>query len=375
MSAIVFFEQYEVLHGGQQVLVELVHAALDCGCSATVLVPSGLCAEQCALAGALVRGIPLLSLRTGKKSLPDTLKLGAYTVVLLLRHWQTLRKADLLYVNGVRLLPVAWLASLLFRKQAVYHIHLDHTGFERCLFLLVLKHRLTRLLVVPSQFILRRLRRYSGRFDDTRCTVLENGLDARFTNIPYVDRFSDRPLCQVGIIGRVSREKGQDVVLDLAAAFPKMSFHILGDAAFDDGAYYAHLRETAPPNVRFHGWVNDVPAKARELDLQICLAPSRYAETFSLTLLQGAVLSCLTIARRVGAQTELAGQLGLRAFDQDEELPGIFRCALAATSESLAAETRSSYERVQSLYGHEAYRERLQGFFLRIMAEPEATHA
>ncbi|MDR1490208.1 MAG: glycosyltransferase family 4 protein [Desulfovibrio sp.] len=375
MKSIVFFEQYGSLGGGQQVLVELIRAATHCGYAATALIPPGTCARQCATAGATVGAIPPLLLRMGKKGVWDVLKLGAYACAVLLKHWPALRRADMLYVNGERLLPAALLASLLFRKQAIYHIHLDHAGFERLLFLLALQCRLTRFIAVPSRFIAQRLRRYSGRFEDPRVVTLENGLDARFAAISYTDVFSRRPLRHVGCISRVSPEKGQDALLPLARAFPEMTFHVFGDAGFADGAYYAGLRQTAPSNVRFHGWVENIPAQAKEFGLQICLAPSRCSEAAPLVPLQMVALSCLMIVRRVGAQTDIADELGLRTFDDDEDLPGIFRRLLTARPEMLADETRSSYERAMALYGHEVYKERLRAFFRRMWDNPEPGHA
>lgn len=48
MKHIVFLEQYGSLGGGQQVLLELVRAALHSGFQATVLIPEGPCSDSCA---------------------------------------------------------------------------------------------------------------------------------------------------------------------------------------------------------------------------------------------------------------------------------------------------------------------------------------
>lgn len=372
---ILFLDQYGVLGGGQQVLTELVRAALNCDCAVTVLIPSGPAAEQCAKLGAQVRHLSQLALRPGKKGLPDILKLCLYTLRLLSQNLRSLRGADLLYANSGRVMPAAWLASLLFRKQAVYHIHLDLAGFERRLYLWTLKTALTRLVVVPSEYILRRLRAYSATFGDKRVTVLENGLDERFARLPYENHFSGRSLRQVGIIGRVSPEKGQDILLTLAPAFSEMTFHVFGDAAFGNSAYYRRLRESAPANVLFHGWVDNLPAKAREVGLQACLIPSRWGDALPLVGMQATILSCLTVVRNQGALADMAQSLNMPVFEHDDELPAVFRRLLAAEPEELSAATRASYERASALYGHKMYRQRLRDFFRRLSSGAKAAHA
>lgn len=320
MKHIVFLEQYGSLGGGQQVLLELVRAALDTDFRVSVLIPEGPCAVRLRALGAQVVPVPECRLSQGKKGLADICRFAWYGCRTFLRHLSLLRQADLVYVNGNRLLPVAMLAQIFLGRKAAYHIHLNHGGMERRLFLLALQLKSTRALVLPSEFIRRELLAADARFADPRVQVVPNGLDARFSDIPFQDRFTGRPLQHIGIVGRVSPEKGQDVLIPLAKNFPQLHFHVLGDAAFSSADYYERLKREAPKNVHFHGWVDDLPAKVNEIGLQVCLVPSRVKEAAPLVPLQMTALSCLVIVRKLGALEDVANSLGLIHFDTDLSL-------------------------------------------------------
>lgn len=356
MKHIVFLEQYGSLGGGQQVLLELVRAALHTGFRATVLIPKGPCVDRLRALGAQTIVVPECRLSQGKKNFADIFRFAWYGCRTFLRHISLLRHADLIYVNGNRLSPVAMLAQLMLGRKAAYHIHLNHGGLERKLFLLALRLRSTRALVLPSEFIRRELLAADVRFDDPRVQVVPNGLDARFSDIPFQDRFTGRPLQHIGIVGRVSPEKGQDVLIPLAKHFPQLQFHVLGDAAFSSEDYYERLKREAPENVHFHGWVDDLPAKVNEIGLQVCLVPSRVKEAAPLVPLQMAALSCLIIVRKLGALEDVARELGLGMFEKDEELTDLLQdlcgegcCMLAdAVQNTLVAIKFFSYEVFQA---------------------------
>jgi len=368
MYDILFLDQYGERGGGQQVLLELVSAAHACGRRVCVMLPDGPSAARLEALGACVVRVQPCDLHQGRKNGRDVLRFAVYNCGLLLRHIREFREAKLVYVNGNRLLLAAALSSILLGARVAYHIHLNHGRTERALFTAVLRLRGTRALVMPSDFIRRALTAADPRFDNPRCVMVENGLDARFADIPYVDRFSGHPLRHVGILGRVSPEKGQDVLLPLAREFPQLDFHVLGDAAFSAAGYLAHLRAEAPGNVYFHGWVEDVPAKVTQLGLQVCLVPSRCPaddpsrsfEAAPLVPLQMAALSCLVAVRDLGALHNVAQTLQLSTFDTDASISKVLRTFLAAMPETLAATSRATFSMVAQRYSHEAFQQRLQ---------------
>lgn len=376
MKHIVFLEQYGSLGGGQQVLLELVRAALQTGFRATVLIPEGPCVDRLRALGAQVVVVPECRLSQGKKGIADIFRFAWYGSRTFLRHISLLRHADLIYVNGNRLSPVAMLAQLMLGRKAAYHIHLNHGGLERKLFLLALRLKSTRALVLPSEFIRRELLAADVRFDDPRVQVVPNGLDARFSDIPFQDRFTGRPLQHIGIVGRVSPEKGQDVLIPLAKHFPQLQFHVLGDAAFSSEDYYERLKREAPENVHFHGWVDDLPAKVNEIGLQVCLVPSRCPpespersfEAAPLVPLQMIALSCVVIVRKLGALEEVALELGLGMFEKDEALVEIISFLERNLQTNIRLCTIKSFNQMRK-YGISEFKERLNSLFLNIIED------
>ena len=67
MKKVIFLDQYGQLGGGQQILLELVSAALANNFAVEVLLPAGPCADQLEGAGVAVRRIPSCTLTQGRK--------------------------------------------------------------------------------------------------------------------------------------------------------------------------------------------------------------------------------------------------------------------------------------------------------------------
>jgi len=366
MQHIVFLEQYGSLGGGQQVLLELVRAALHIGCRVSVLIPDGPCVEKLRSIGAHVHKIADSHLSQGKKSFSDILRFIIYSWRIFLQYTGLLRSADLIYINGNRLLGTGMLAQYLLQRKAVCHIHLNHGQLEQKLFLLFLRNRKSLALIVPSPFILRQLQAAHQGFADARIRLLPNGLDSRFSNTPFEDRFTDRPLQHVGILGRVSPEKGQDILLPLAQRFPQLQFHVLGDAAFSGKDFYDRLKQVAPANIHFHGWIEDIPAKVREIGLQICLVPSRCPESFSLVSIEMTAISCLVIARKLGALEDVVCDLQLRIFSEDDELGDALERLINTSGIALAHEVENSYTLCKSKYDTTVFQKNLQNEISRL---------
>ena len=368
MQHIVFLEQYGSLAGGQQVLLELVRATLHIGCRVSVLIPDGPCVEKLCKLGAQVHIIADSQLSQGKKSYTDILRFVIYSWRIFLQHTGLLRSADLVYINGNRLLGTAMLAQYILQCKVACHIHLNHGSLEQKLFLLFLCSKKSLALIVPSPFILRQLQVAHQRFTDERVHLLPNGLDSRFSNIPFEDRFTGCPLRHVGIVGRVSPEKGQDVLLPLARQFPQLHFHVLGDAAFSAKDFYKGLKQAAPENIHFHGWVEDLPAKVRETGLQVCLVPSRCLEAAPLIPLQMVALSCLVVVRRLGALEDIASALQLRTFVTDGELSALLEELTLSSGTLVANEVKTAQNICPKEYGHAAFQKALQTELVKLLA-------
>lgn len=115
-----------------------------------------------------------------------------------------------------------------------------------------------------------------------RCEVVPDGADCdRFRPAPReaVDsaRAAGRPV-RVGLVGRISPFKGQDIFLRAAAevlqVHSDVRFLIIGAALFGEDEYERQLVSLVrslglEPHVEFRGFQNDVPATLAELDVVV----------------------------------------------------------------------------------------------------------
>lgn len=357
-----FLDHYGSLGGGQQVLAELVRAARSLGMEVTALVPGeGGLQELLGNLGVPVRRISELHLAQGRKGYGDFLRLGTYSAALLARHGAFLAGQDLIYVNGVRLLPAMLASSLILsRVRFCYHIHLIHRSLEKRLIGLALSRSNTAAVVVPSAFVREDLVKFSDTFLSPKVRLVRNGLTRHFDCFPFEDRFSGRKLSSVAVVGRLSPEKGQDILLTLAPNLPDISVHVLGDCAFSDAAWGEMIRSKTPVNVRFHGWVEDVPATIRSLGVQVCLVPSRCDEASPLVPLEAMALSCITVVRARGGLAEIASRTGALTFVEDAEVAPLLDHLVALSAQEQANVARSQYAATLAHYGHSAFAGRLQ---------------
>ena len=376
MKTVLFCDQYGSMGGGQQVLLELARAAQASGIMAKAMLPEGSCSNKLEAIGAEVRRIPVCNLTQGKKGIFDICRCIIHNLSVFLKNISFLRSADLIYINGSRLLLLAFLSQIFLRKKVAFHIHLNHGNKEKNFIRYFLGRFRTTSIVVPSFFIKHELIKFHPDFDSHNVFVIENGLDSRFTGLVFEDKFNRNPLLHIGIVGRITPEKGYDVLPNLANRFSDMTFHVLGDAAFSSKDYEESLKHRCPSNVFFHGWVNDLPKKIKEIGLQICLVPSRNHpnspeinfEAAPLVPLQMTALSCLVIVRNIGALKEVANKLELRSFVSDEELDTIIEDLRNEPPQNLVACCRKSYEAVEQHYSNRIFQQKLKEYMIELMS-------
>jgi glycosyltransferase involved in cell wall biosynthesis len=145
-----------------------------------------------------------------------------------------------------------------------------------------------------------------------RLEVVHNGIPiealARFRRGPRDPRAPIR----VGMAGRVTRWKGQHVLVEaarrLAERFPDMEFHVAGESPPGDGAYQAALRETIADldlerRFVFHGNVKDIYAFMAEMDLLVHCSVE--PEPLGRVIQEAMALGKPVIAARGGAVEEI----------------------------------------------------------------------
>ena len=266
---ILFLDQFSDLGGAQQCLLDLLPAIRDEGWSAHVAAPGdGQLAARAVEFGATYQQLPLGKYRSGPKPWTDAVRF-AWQTPTLARQIKKLAQdtqADLIYVNGPRLLPAAARATTA-STPLLFHCH-NHL------------HQRTAAIVAG-----RALRRVNA-------TVVAC---CRFAAVPIADYVSEERLhivengvaeaperagsgnMRIGMVGRISPEKGQieflQVARQIVRAFPLYRFVIAGDVLFEDAradSYHRRVRREAEGlPVELLGWRDDVYDVMQQLDILV----------------------------------------------------------------------------------------------------------
>ncbi len=177
-----------------------------------------------------------------------------------------------------------------------------------------------------------------------RLRVVPNGVDVtRFTPRAEPAR-GDR--LRVTFVGRMIRDKGADVLLDAVARLDRddIELTLVGSQNFDAGArlspYEQQLHERAATlgdRVRLLPFTAraEVAAVYREAD--VVVVPSRWAEPFALTVLEGMASGVPVVASAIGGIPEVMGDAGVQVRPDD---PADLAAALEALADDEALRRR-----------------------------------
>lgn len=218
---------------------------------------------------------------TKKASLPEM----AATIPGLLWHVLALRqrckKADLLFFNTAKALIHGTAANVLLGRPCIYHLHdlLDPRHFSATnIRLLVAAANRSDAVIANSQATADQFVAAGGK---ASVHVVPNGFDPVLfdkTPQPLIVELRSR-LCPsnrrvAAIFGRLSRWKGQDVLIRAAIEMPDLEVWIVGEAMFtgDDHVYAGELRQLVADNgmqdrVKFLGFREDIPELMRAADI------------------------------------------------------------------------------------------------------------
>ena len=277
---VLFIDQYSELGGAQQCLLDLLPAVLAAGWEAHVAIPGeGPLAARLTSLGVALHSIPSRRLSAGRKSWSEVLNFIRDMPRLARAITDIVSRcdADLIYVNGPRMLPAASLAAgrgvgkgvarkrppLLFHS----HNHLRQRA-DRWIAARAIRHG-NATVVGCCRFALEPLERHAGR---GRSHLVYNGTGPPAT---AESRAAGKASLTIGVIGRIAPDKGQKEFLQAArrlnAALPDSRFLICGDALFGDQQaikYRDSLRALAEGlPVEFLGWRRDVAGVMSRLDL------------------------------------------------------------------------------------------------------------
>ncbi len=238
------------------------------------------------------------------------------------------RPFDVLYANSQKAAVIGMLAAGVLRKPIVWHMHdilsPEHfAGLQRRL-TVRLANRLRARVIVISEAARRSWIASGG--DPERVRVVPNGIRASL----YAAAGGDPPALRativggvgggrvggggartlVGLFGRISPWKGQDVLVDAVSRLPDIDAAIVGDALFGETAFRDRLAaRIASPDLagRVHllGHRSDVPALLQAVDIVVHCSTA--PEPFGRVIVEAMLAGRPVIASADGASAEILG--------------------------------------------------------------------
>lgn len=370
-ESILFAEHSSDMSGGQAVFLELISAALSSGADVTVAFPFGGNLETSIRKrfGLKVKllNIPEVSMNNGSKSIKDLFKF-AISWIFFIRFWHEFSYSRLWYVNGGRVLFPMVLASILYRRKIAYHAHISHKKWAKRLLILFIKCKAINTIICPSLFIQKDFFSFSRTFlKECNVIVIPNSLGLQFYNLPFQDRFANRKIKNIGVFGKITPLKGQDLVCEVADLFPDIVFYCIGSAMPNEDNYLEKLKLTAPYNVRFISEVSNVAKSIKSLDIQICLVPSKLEESFGLAAIEGMAASSITISSYKGGLIEIAENTGMITFNNREEFIEKLNALLNLDSHSLSKMAKEQYDKTIKEYSIHQFSAKAKSLFKSLL--------
>jgi glycosyltransferase involved in cell wall biosynthesis len=351
---VLFLDQFSALGGAQRCLLDLLPAVEQRGWKARVAIPSGGPLVEVLRARPIeVDELPCGPYTCGTKSAADLLRFAVDLPRQTAAIAHSIKCADLVYVNGPRLLIAAALATR-GRVPLVFHAH-HRIEQNSARYVEGMALRQSGASVVACcEAVAQPLRDW---VPNDRIHVIPNGT----SDLGFVDRpFKRRTEWRIGIIGRIAPEKGQTQFLRAAARLVEttshMRFVVCGGPLFGHHNYYNEVLQLAAGlPVEFLVWQEDVAGVMRDLD--ILVIPSKQ-EGMPRILLEALSAGVPVVAFPVG---------GIPEVIEDRSTGFLARGELAATIkevlESDPQRVRSVVDRArrewERRYTVEKYRERI----------------
>jgi glycosyltransferase involved in cell wall biosynthesis len=275
---VLLVDQFSDLGGAQQCLLDLVPAMQAAGWNVTCAVPGdGKLIQKLSDLGVTMASLRLARLTSGRKTPIDFLRFALHVPRLAGDITRLAARADLIYVNGPRMLPAAAWAARKLRRPLVFHCH-NHLTENSARKLAGFSLQLASARVIACcRYVARPLWPY---IDPGRMHVIYNGSAETSGTRP-----APRAETRIGVIGRIAPENGQIEFLKAARLFLEKSYRcrfvICGAPLFGDpeaDRYFERVRETAahlPVDVL--GWRDNVPSVLADLDILVVPSPSRTA--------------------------------------------------------------------------------------------------
>lgn len=277
---ILCIDQFSNLGGAQRCLLDVLPAFVERGWHVHLALPDeGPFSNAVRNLDLPVHILNCHSYTSGTKPLQELLKYAWETPHLAgaLRHIAYQAKADLLYVNGPRLLPAAAWVARRCSIPLLFHCH-HRLAQNSAIWLTGRSLRFARARLIAScRFVVEPLRSY---VQPQRVSVVYNGVAA----LPKIPAKRGDKVRRIGVIGRIEPEKGQLEFIRashlVAGEFPDCEFAVIGAPLFSDRRYFDQVVEASLGlPIEFSGWQEDIATVLSDLDLLVVPSPRFDATT------------------------------------------------------------------------------------------------
>lgn len=185
---------------------------------------------------------------------------------------------------------------------------------------------------------------------------------AKFSYIPHpvevLGGYNTIDGSYVAYVGRLSEEKGTDVLIEAAAKTPHIPYKIFGTGP-DEDRLRALVRDNAVHNVTFEGFVTGVALNQAIGNARLLVVPSIWYENAPLSILEPMAMGKVVIGSRIGGIPELLPDKLLcppgnslewaRVITHWFEAPAAARAAMGQELQKQAKENHNSQVHVQRI--------------------------
>lgn len=342
---ILFLDQSGELGGAELCLADIVEFAGER--SAVLLFQDGPFAEllRARKITVHVATLPKMAARVDKAaSLFAYLRATPGIFRLILRGLRIAKDFDLLYANTAKALIVGAVLAFLLRKKFCFHLHdilsADHFSATNRRLIVCLANR-AKAVVGNSLATAQAFQSNGGKKALVR--VIPNGFEISRFRPPLGKRSpallggvppSDFPL--VGLFGRITRWKGQDVLIKALAELPGVHGLIVGEALFtaEDRIFREEIRKLSvdlgvADRIHFVGFRRDIVPLLFRVDLVVHCSTS--PEPFGRVIVEAMLAGRPVVAAKAGGALEIVNDHETGLLVQ----PGDFRALAAAIHELL----------------------------------------